>query len=427
MVFMFLSEFDALATSSAEPQTVARSRAKLLSRWLTERPADLFAELLEARPTVMAPGLCVVTRAPDVREVLSNDRIFSVRPYTPRMERSTGAFILGMDRGAQYDRELSALRLAADRADLSRVADISRRAAEELVGNAALERRINLADGYARPVAMCVIAQYFGTPGPDAGHTMRRWIASLFRDIFLNLANDPLVTGAAVAAGTELREYLRGLVTSLRAQPRSDRSAQTVIARLASLETSEGWLLDEDAVRRCIGGTIVGALETVNKSFVHAFDQLLARPGELARAREACEQGSDTGLLASILEAMRFNPQNPFLYRICEETYVLARGSEREVSIPAGTLVFAATQAAMHDARELSEPAAFRAGRPPESYLFFGHAIHTCLGQHIAPVEWRELAKPLLRLPGLRRAEGTAGRPRYDGPFPVEFWVEWDR
>jgi cytochrome P450 len=421
---MFLSEFDALATPNADPSTVARSRAQLLSRWLAERPADLFAELLEGRPTVMTPGLCVVTRAPDVREVLANDRVFSVRPYTARMERSTGAFILGMASGAQYDRELAALRLATDRSDLGTVADISRRAAEQLIADAASKRRINLAAGYARPVAMRVIADYFGTPGPDAG-TMSGWIRDLFRDIFLNLANDPAVTAAADTAAVGLKEYLSGLIASTRAGQPAGAPAQSVIARLALLETEGRWLLDEDAVRRNIGGTIVGALETVNKAFVHAFDQLLARPVELERARDAGQRGDDAALLASILEAMRFNPQNAFLYRICEESFVLARGSEREVTIPAGTLVFAATQAGMHDPRELADPAAFRLGRREESYLFFGHSFHTCLGRHIAPIEWRELAKPLLRLPELRRADGAAGQLHYEGPFPTELWVEW--
>jgi cytochrome P450 len=423
---MFLSEFDALvATPSVESNTVARSRAQLVSKWLAERPAQLFAELLEQRPTLMAPGLCVVTRAPDVREVLANERVFSVRPYAARMERSTGAFILGMAPSAQYDRELSALRLATDRSDLGAVADISRRGAEQLIDAAAAKRRINLAGGYARLVAMRVIADYMGTPGPDAGATMSGWIASLFRDIFLNLANDPAVTAAAATAATELRDYLDGLIASTRAQPPAATPPASVLARLAALQSGAGWLLDADAVRRCIGGTIVGALETVNKAFVHAMDQLLDRPAELQRARDACARGDDAALLAGILEAMRFNPQNPFLYRICEESFVLARGTDREVTVPAGTLVFAATQAAMHDARELSEPEAFRLGRSPEAYLFFGHATHTCLGRHIAPIEWRELAKPLLRLPELRRAPGAAGQLRYEGPFPTELWIEW--
>src|SRR5262249_20762845 len=157
------------------------------------------------------PGLCVVTRYPDVREVLSHDRVFSVRPYTARMERTTGAFILGMARTGQYDRELAGLRLASDRADLERVATIARRAAEDFLDAALPRGRLSLAEGYARRVALRVVAEYFGTPGPDEA-TMGGWLRILFRDIFLNLANDPAVTQAAQAAALGLKGYLETLV-----------------------------------------------------------------------------------------------------------------------------------------------------------------------------------------------------------------------
>jgi cytochrome P450 len=198
-----------------------------------------------------------------------------------------------------------------------------------------------------------------------------------------------------------------------------------VLTRLAHLRQGDDWLLDEDGVRRNIGGVVIGALETVNKSFVHAFDQLLARPEALQRAREALLSGKRAAVLEAVLEAMRFNPQNPFLYRICEETFTLARGTERECTVPAGTLVFAATAAAMRDPVALPAAEEFRAGRPPESYLFFGHSLHVCFGQYVAPVELLELAVPLLHLDGLRRAPGAEGTLQYDGPFPTSLWVEW--
>ena len=122
---------------------------------------------------------------------------------------------------------------------------------------------------------------------------------------------------------------------------------------------------------------------------------------------------------------MRFRPQNPFLYRLCEEPYSLARGTDRETLVPAGTLVFAATSSAMMDPAFVPDPDEFRPGRPPESYLFFGHALHTCFGEFVSAVEFRELARPLLRLPNLRRAAGADGQIRFDGPFPASLWVEY--
>lgn len=421
---MFLSEFDGLATAGADPAQVARARAKLVSDWLQTRAQELFAELLDKRPTLLLPGLCVVTRAPDVREVLANDRVFTVKPYTARMERTSGAFILGMAGTPQYDRELSALRLAADRSDLDRVAAIARRTAEALVREAGSSRRLNLADGYARRVALAVIAEYYGTPGPD-GATMAGWLRVLFRDIFLNLSDDPEVIAAAGQAASGLRGYLERLISEKRCAPSGAQQADDVLTRLAHLRQGDAWLLDEDGVRRNIGGVIIGALETVNKSFVHAFDQLLERPDALQRARNDLLAGRRAAVLDAVLEAMRFNPQNPFLYRTCEESFTLARGTERELTIPAGTLVFAATAAAMRDSLALPAPQEFRPGRPPESYLFFGHSMHVCFGQHVAPVELLEIAAPLLHLDGLRRAPGPQGKLQYEGPFPTSLWVEW--
>lgn len=421
---MFLTEFEGLAQPGADPAAVARARAKLLTEWLQTRAQELFSELLEQRPTLLTPGLCVVTRTPDVQEVLVNDRVFTVKPYTARMERTTGAFILGMARDARYDRELSALRLAADRSDLDRVAAIARRSAEALVREAAPSRRLNLADGYARRVALAVIADYYGTPGPD-GATMARWLRALFREIFLNLGNDPEVSAAADEAAAGLHGYLEPLIAEKRKVGSDAEPAADVLTRLVRLRQGDSWVLDEDGVRRNIGGVIVGALETVNKAFVQAFDQLSNEPEALERARRALLEGDEATVLDAVMEAMRFNPQNPFLYRACEETYTLARGTEREVTIPAGTLVFAGTAAAMRDPAFVASPQEFRLGRAPEAQLFFGHVWHACFGRHVAPVEFLELAKPLLRLDGLRRVAGPQGQIQYDGPYPTSLWVEW--
>src|SRR5262245_20795433 len=108
----FLTQFETLAAGGTDPAAVAQQRAKLLSEWLAQRPAELFAELRDRRPNLLTPGLCVVTRHADVREVLAHDRVFTVQPYSARMERTTGPFILGMARTGQYDRELALLRLA---------------------------------------------------------------------------------------------------------------------------------------------------------------------------------------------------------------------------------------------------------------------------------------------------------------------------
>lgn len=68
-----------------------------------------------------------------------------------------------------------------------------------------------------------------------------------------------------------------------------------------------------------------------------------------------------------------------------------------------------------------STPAAQRRLR-----FFSGHALHTCFGEHIARVMVPVVIESLLRAKGLRRAAGSKGRLRYDGPFPDRLIVEFE-
>lgn len=59
--------------------------------------------------------------------------------------------------------------------------------------------------------------------------------------------------------------------------------------------------------------------------------------------------------------------------------------------------------------------------------LRFSLAMHcTCFGEHIARVMVPVVIESLLRAKGLRRAAGSKGRLRYDGPFPDRLIVEFE-
>jgi glutathione S-transferase len=127
-----------------------------------------------------------------------------------------------------------------------------------------------------------------------------------------------------------------------------------------------------------------------------------------------------------VFEALRFNPQNPFLYRVSLAPYVLAKGTPRETSIEPGTFVVAATSSAMFDSSVVKEPNTFRLDRPRENYMFFGYGLHACFGTYINAISIPQILKPLLRLSGLRRAAGSDGKLVFDGPFPNGLIVQFD-
>ena len=107
------------AGSSPRPTLPSRGRIDGLRRWLTSATVTrpVFAVLRTVWPVATIPRrTIVVTRAKAVHEVLARDTDFVVAPVNgPRIEVAAGPFILGYDRGDQYDREHAVLRRCARR------------------------------------------------------------------------------------------------------------------------------------------------------------------------------------------------------------------------------------------------------------------------------------------------------------------------
>jgi cytochrome P450 len=411
----FLTEYDALDTPG---------KAVLLRQWLATKPAELFRELRQNRPILTSPIGTFVTKFRDVVEVLDQHTVFTVKPYEPKMQRVTGPFILGEDDTPLYQRDVSALRLAFRRDDMPALKATVGRIAGGLLQAARPNGRIDVVAGYSRLVPARLVVEYFGTPGPDEP-TLMRWARTIFRDIFTNLEDNPQVRDAALASAAEMRPYLDKLAAATREQIENGQAVgDHILGRLLRLRDGGQPLLDLTTVRHNLIGLIVGAIDTTSKACAQVFDHLLANPERLAAAQAATR---DDALLAQhVFEALRFNPQNPFLFRLCLASYTIAKGTSRAVLIQPGTLVFAVTSSAMFDSDELDCPDEYRPDRPEYHYLHFGHGLHTCFGRYINAVQLPEMAKQLLLLPKLRRAAGNDGMLQYDGPFPQSMAVEFD-
>ena len=81
----------------------------------------------------------------------------------------------------------------------------------------------------------------------------------------------------------------------------------------------------------------------------------------------------------------------------------------------------------MFDPDQFPEPETFRIDRPLDKYLNFGSGLHRCFGEHFAKVIISEAIAALLRLDNLQRASGPNGRMRYDGAFPQQLLVQFER
>src|SRR6185503_19100808 len=108
----------------------------------------------------------LVTRHPDVIEVLARDTDFTIAEINEeRINQSDGPFILGMDRSPQYDIELATLREAVRADDLERIRQMVRQRAAELVAVVRPVGKVDVVNELGRVVAIRTVDSYFGIPG----------------------------------------------------------------------------------------------------------------------------------------------------------------------------------------------------------------------------------------------------------------------
>lgn len=406
--------------------TVLFSLGSKLTDWLTS-PAVLrvgSAILRRHRPVCRWGSLAIVARHADVRRVLEDGDSFGVTEiYAQRMERATGAFLLGWENTPQYAREVGLIRAAVPSADLARVRALVGQRAAQLLDDVGAQGQLDVVSQYARLIPLHLVEQYFGVPAPDRP-ALLRWLRSVFWDLFVNLSDAQQVTSAAVRDGELLRNHLSEVIAEHQRLRSTGRAPDDFVTRLLQLRERSYPDLDDEALRRNIGGVIVGAVETQAKAMVLALQELLRRPEHLAGARRAAMSGDDELLGRYVFEALRFNPHNPLIVRRCHQDTVFGAGTEHEATVRAGTTVYALTLSAMFDEAVIDEPEHFRVDRSVDPYLHFGAGQHQCFGRMLNQVVLPEAIKHLLLLPQLRISAETP-RIECEGPFPDRFLLDF--
>jgi cytochrome P450 len=388
-----------------------KATAARLEQHTIEHPQHAFAALRTVKPVLLLHGIAMVTRYPDVVAVLSHDEAFSVEPYRGKMGRLAGDFILGTDDGPRYERDVSILRLAGPRSDIPKLADFMERTADELVGAG---DGLDVADVAKRAPAR-LAGRWLGTPGPDED-TLIRWTLAMFEDIFVNVKDDPAISGAADEAAAGLRPYLDELIAARKGDGRAD----DVLGRLLAMQATPETAFTDAEIRTNLIGIVVGFIPTIATATTLAIDALLDRPDALAGAVRAAWADDVDAVRAHMWEAMRLAPQGPGLLRRASRDFRVGEGTMHETKIPAGTLTFAATQSAMLDGDVVDDPAEFRTDRPPHHYLHFGTGMHACFGRFANALQIPILAKELLR-----RGPVREGPLRKQGPFPESLPVSF--
>lgn len=410
------SEFHSLERHMSE------FKAKL-KNYTQTHPEVIFAVLRHLKPIYIHDGLAMVTRFTDVQEVLGRDDVFGVT-YGPKMLQITGGenFFLGMAQSSEYQRDTSNMRLAVRREDVAdRVAGMVRETAAQLFEK--VSSPLEVVNQFARFIPARVMTNYFGLV-PDDEKQLIADCHLMFRFLFIP-DNPPEIDEQSLAAAARTREWLDRSIQSSRGKTAD--GSETVLSRLFRMQTAGGPGLTDLDIRNNLIGLLIGAVPTCAKTAVQALDVLLGKPDALAGAQAAARDDNRELFAKYVFEALRFNPNNPGLLRIANEDYVLAEGSFHATKIPKGMMVLAATQSAMFDDKSIDDPHDFNVDRPSWNYMHFGFGLHECFGRFISGSLIPGILWPLLRQPGLRRADGDAGQLQMDGPYPSSLTVEFDR
>jgi cytochrome P450 len=380
-----------------------------LFRLLDHRPrlARVVFALLRLCPVWRIGHTVLVTRDRQAREVLARDDDFPL-PEERAAKFLTGAFVLGMTRTPQFQRDRRELQTVVSRTDRDRIRELAVKASHEGITAAGIGP-IDIVADLTRPVGVVLIRQYFGITTAT-----------------VEFADQLRVLGAMVASPCSQREDFRETagvaaqkvyeridaaidaaetrICALLDQGRQLPDDATVLQRLVYRERKGVSGLDREAVRRNITGVLLPGAALVSRAFATALVQLLKKKRLRAAAIAATAARDLDALEAVLLEAMRFHPVFPLLPRFTPHDTVI-EGFRRETRIRAGRDVYVAVGSAMFDPQaslfsgHADGPSQARVrAEHRHHYRHFGGGMHECLGQHIA---LPQMAAMLAALPQL--------------------------
>lgn len=380
--------------------------------WLATHPFTM-GLLRRFWPTARVPKVGrVISRYDDAQEALSRPEIFQV-PWALKMQLlapSERPFVLAADGSAEHRSALRPIMRVFKREDMPRIAGIAARTAERAIQNA--DGKIDAVKDLISKVPVAIYRDYYGLD--VSGDEFVLWLMAISNYTFRRIGPDPVAEKPALAAAKRVARIVDDAIE----RTREGRGAgDTIVARLVRLQAQEPDVLPGDALRTSLIGMTTGNDPVATSAGGNILQVLLARPKAMAAARQAALDDDDEALSRCLLEALRFRPINPGLWRVCCKDYTIAAGTSRATRILQGEKVLVFLQAAMQDSERVRDAGRFDPDRPAPDSMVFGYGIHWCVGAPLAVAQLTQTFKPLL-VRGFSRAPGKSGRTQRFGAFP---------
>jgi cytochrome P450 len=383
------------------------SSVNIVTREFKTDPFPFYARLRAEQPVCRVKvgklEAWLVTRYDDVAALLKDNRFgkdrFSIltpkqlgkQQWIPKFAKPLTRNMLDLD-----EPDHTRLRGLVHKAFTPNMVEGLRGRIEEICAQliAAMRRKqsADLVREYALPLPLTVIVELLGIPANDRDR-FHRWSRAIVR------APTTFNMLRALPSFRAFMRYLQQLSRQLRKAPPENG----LLAALAQVEEAGERLSDDELSAMGFLLLIAGHETTVNL-IASGTLALLQHPSQLELLRH------DPALVKSAIEELlRYsNPLETATERFAREDVTIAG-----VTIPQGSLVFAALASANRDSAQFEDADRLDITRTNNRHLAFGQGPHFCLGAPLARLEGQIAIPALLReLPKLELAV-PAGKLRW--------------
>ncbi len=438
----YLAEYDAAAEVDKYP---------LVQQWMKKEPLPFFKQLRAERPILVTPECTLLALFTDIRDALQMPKIFTVDLYKPKMgvTDTDEGYLMAHDDDALHYREKSIMQGMLNRDDLPDVRKGIKESAQKILKDA--NGRLDIVDNYCRMVPAIMVQEYFGLDGIDRKKLLKWSFWNQYNtfhnqpfDLNSKEKYDHIITEHAQCS-KELVDYVTVLMVrkwlTVHIKDRIIGTPLKILNIVRGLLGKKPKLLKDDIVKRMLrsvfaaqvdfpitrigtnaGGLLIGAVETTSQAVAQVIQYFIERPELYAQVKTASLKEDTSDIDALVWEALRFVPISPYMFRQASEDYTLAKGTDRETTIPKGTNVLTLTQSAMFDTYAYENPDEFNPNRNWYHNFNYGFASHDCLGKYVGMVMIPEMVRQIMALDNLKPESEMDYE---DGPFPEKYVLSW--
>lgn len=356
-------------------------------------PYPLYAQLRETPISQQEDGTYVVSTYREIEALLYDPRISSderksTRGAQPRTitrqggdPKSSLPFILLDPPDHNRLRRVVMHQFTPERVEGMR--DIVIELVDELLGAQRNRGQLDIVDDFAHPLPVRVISKILGLPLEDRAR-VEVWVSELIRTVEPQQnVSEAEVVECGSRATMEMKEYLRGFITTRRDLPGDD----LISALVVSTSHEDAGQMNEQELLASLLLLIIAGYETTVNSITNGMLTLLRHPDVLARLRR-----DPNMVILTVEEVLRYEPPVQYLTRTTLTDINIAG-----VTIPKGAPVVLLLASGNRDPARFPDPDRFDPDRIDNEHFGFGRGIHYCVGAPLARMETHIALNALVR------------------------------